>query len=169
MNKIEVVIADDQPLMLVGLQTWFAARPNYRVSATARTAERLLDTLEYNPADLVLVSSTIAAAGDASPHVEDFPVLRALRKRLPDTPLVVIAEHWEALVLQALREAGAAGIVGRVDEKQELERVCKRTISGATGVLSKRIAQLSEPVQPYLAGPAYRGVRLSVKPFSTED
>ncbi|WP_244829968.1 response regulator transcription factor [Caballeronia sp. TF1N1] len=156
--KINIVIADDQPVVLLGLQSWFEARGRYRVAATARNAAQLFTKLERTGGDLIVMDCAFEGAPGG-----EFPLLRMVRERFPDVPVVAFTQETEPNTLFAMQEAGAAGIVSKCDEMREMERVCQRALSGATGIVSRRIAAYCNTARSFDINPSYRDVRVSVK------
>ncbi|WP_277188991.1 response regulator [Caballeronia sp. BR00000012568055] len=158
-NKIKVVVASDQPVVLSGLQNWFDTHERYRVSVCAPNAELLLSRLEHAAGELIVMACTIDSSSEA------WPVMREARRRSPDAPIVVLTLQTDAHQLRAIHTAGAAGIVSKHDDVRELERVCSRVLSGMTQVMSKSVAALCDAARSF-DGAAYRGVRLTVKAFN---
>jgi DNA-binding NarL/FixJ family response regulator len=165
-NKISVVVATDQPVVLSGLENWFDARGRYRVSASASNAEQLLAKLERAASELIVMTCTIDAPPSANPaNGETWPVLREVWRRSPDARIVVLSSQTDPQQFRAMHAAGAAGIVSKHDDVRELDRVCSRVLSGMTQVMSKSVAALRDAARSFDGG-AYRGVRLTVKAFS---
>lgn len=158
-NKIKVVVASDQPVVLSGLQKWFDTRERYRVSASASNAALLLSRLERAAGELIVMACTIDSSSEA------WPVLREVRRRSPDAPIVVLTSQTDPYQFRAMHAAGAAGIVSKHDDVRELDRVCSRVLSGMTQVMSKSVAALCDAARSF-DGAAYRGVRLTVKAFN---
>jgi DNA-binding NarL/FixJ family response regulator len=162
--RIKVVIADDQPAVLSGLRRWFASRERYRVSGSARDAAQLLEKMARQGGDLIVMNGDLDASSRAGAN--DFALLRTVRERYPDVPVVVFCADTDASTLRALQSAGAAGIVSKQEEMRDLERVCDRVLSGATGVVSRRVAAMFQTARTFDTPPMYGHVRLSVKPFA---
>jgi DNA-binding NarL/FixJ family response regulator len=169
-TRIKVVIADGQPVVVSGLRRWFEARERFRVSASALDVAQLLDKMEHIGGDLVVMGGTLGGeAGSASSAfadntgTEDLALLRELKRRYPEVPLIALTQRSDAATLRAMQDAGAAGIVSSRDDMRELERICIRVLSGATRATSKRIAALLATTQVFNAPAPYRAVRVSVK------
>jgi DNA-binding NarL/FixJ family response regulator len=169
-TQLKLVLASDQPAVLQQLKSRFDEGQRFHVCASVRSAGKLLSRLERGAGDLIVMDSAIdtwvEGSGDRS-----WPLLRELRQRYPDTPVVVLTEHRGYLTVRAIHDAGAAGIAGRQDDFRDIERVCRRVLSGMTGILSKRLAALCGPAWSFNGAPVYRGVRMrvSVQPFIAQE
>jgi DNA-binding NarL/FixJ family response regulator len=162
-EKIRLVIADGQPAVLTGLQAWFEARGRYCIAASAKSAGQLLAQIEEATGDVIIIGD---ALGDSH------EVLRALRERHPHTPVVVLTSEFDPRTLLAMQHAGARGIASTRDELRELGKMCDRVLSGAEGVVSRRIAGFLQATdervvrQAFHANAVYGRVRTRARPFS---
>ncbi|WP_175945866.1 response regulator transcription factor [Caballeronia sp. BCC1704] len=162
-DKIRVVVADEQPVIVLGLQTWFETRERYRVVASATVEEQLLSKLRDADGELVIVGGALGA--HTRPAADRFGILRKLRECAPHTPLVALIADSDPLAIRAMQRAGAHGIASTRDELKDLGRVCERVLSGVKGVISPRIAACLENerrnAQAFDPNTIYREVRLS--------
>jgi DNA-binding NarL/FixJ family response regulator len=86
-RTIELLLADDHPLLLRGLRDLFDRDERFRVLAIASDGERLLDAIERFPADVVVM-------GWLMPYRDGEAVLRELRGR-PKPPRIVVYSGLE--------------------------------------------------------------------------
>jgi len=156
-SKIEIVFADDRPVVLYGLQSWFESSDRFRVSACVRNADKLLARLKTTSYDVIVLSCGM----EGSP-ADDFAFLREMRAACPDTPVVVFTGGTNAHALAETQRAGAAGLVSMREGAGEFERVCERVLSGATGIVSARIAAYRDAAVSSDAAPDYCGESMSV-------
>jgi DNA-binding NarL/FixJ family response regulator len=162
-NKIRIVVADDRPVVLYGLQSWFESHERFQVSACVRTDDQLLARLNAAHYDVIVLSG-----GMEGSSADDFALLRALRRTFPKTPVVIFTAATGAQAIAAIRRAGATGLVSEREEARAFERVCERVLSGAHGVVSARIAsycEAADAVDSSHAIPDYYGVRMRVRQF----
>ncbi|SAK63868.1 two-component system, response regulator [Caballeronia catudaia] len=162
-NKIEIVFADDRPVVLYGLQSWFESHERIRVTACVRNTDQLVARLKSARYDLIVLSGGIEGS-----CANDFAPLRALRQAFPDTPVVTFTEATDSRTLTHMQRAGAAGLVSARDEARVFERVCERVLSGAQGAASPRVASYCDAgarAGSFCASPGYRDVRLRVTRF----
>ncbi|SAK51911.1 two-component system, response regulator [Caballeronia fortuita] len=162
-NKIKIVVADDRPVVLYGLQSWFESHERFSVSLCVRSTDQLLARLKIARYDLIVLSGGMEGA-----QADDFALLRALRDAYPQTPIVAFTDSTDAHVLADMQRAGAAGLVSMREEARAFERVCERVISGATEIVSPRIAACCDAAAApawFDASPDYDLVRMSVRQF----
>ncbi|SAK46898.1 two-component system, response regulator [Caballeronia calidae] len=164
--KIRIVVADDRPVVLYGLQSWFESHERFQVTACVRNADQLFARLKAATYDLIVVG-----CGMEAPGAKDFAFMRALRQAFPDTPVVAFTEETGAPSLAALQRSGVSGIASTRDEARAFERVCERVLSGAKNVLSPRIAAwlgtLEALISAVDASPDYGATRIRIRQFIT--
>ena len=161
-DKIRIVVADDRPIVLYGLQSWFESHERFSVAACVRNASQLFARLNSAKYDLIVLSSCIE--GLRPDHVA---LLRELRQTFPDTPVVAFTNETAASRLADLQLAGAAGLISMREEARAFERVCDRVLSGASQVVSPRIAascDAGEAPGSFDVIPDYRDVRVRIRP-----
>jgi len=167
-DKIRIVVVDDRPVVLYGLQSWFESHERFRVTACVRSTEQLLARLRTTKYDVIVVS----CIGEG-PGADHAALLRELRLMCPATPVVAFTDEIAAGALADIQRAGAAGLVSTREEARTFERVCSRVLSGASNIVSPRIAgyfdagDSRDAVRCFDASSVYRGVRVSVRPFGS--
>ncbi|HUF64614.1 MAG TPA: response regulator transcription factor [Gemmatimonadaceae bacterium] len=117
---ITVVIADDHPVVLMGLDSLFALESDLSVLARARDGEEALEAvLEHKP-DVLLVDFRM-------PKLDGLGVLDALRHAGSHTRTVLLSASLEDVDVRAALRRGARGVVLKEHAPQELVR-CIRTV-----------------------------------------
>ncbi|SPB15345.1 two-component system, response regulator [Caballeronia novacaledonica] len=161
--KISIVAADDRPVVLCGLQSWFEAHERFRVTAGVTNGGQLLATLKAASYDLIVLSG----AQEGS-RADDFALLRELRRSFPETPVVIITGETDARALFHMLDAGASGLGSPRENADVFERLCERALSGAQRIVTPHIASYcSAPGAPvsFDAAADYGRVRVSVRQF----
>ena len=101
---IRVVLADDHPIVLDGLEQLFRTEPDFEVVARCRDGEEAIAAIERERPDLVLLDVRM-------PRVDGLGVLAAIReRRLPTRVLLLAAAIEPTQAVEALR-LGARGLV----------------------------------------------------------
>jgi DNA-binding NarL/FixJ family response regulator len=102
--SIRLVIADDHPLILNGLESLFLLEPDVEVLARCRDGEETLQAVRRHQPDLLILDLRM-------PKKDGLAVLQELRQeRLPTRVVVLTAELEEHEALRLLR-LGVNGIV----------------------------------------------------------
>jgi two-component system, NarL family, nitrate/nitrite response regulator NarL len=103
-QRIRVVLVDDHPLIVKGLQALFAAEPDFEVVAACLTSAQGVLAVRGHRPDIVLLDVRM-------PDLDGFGVLRALNGDTSSPRIVLLtAEIDEHATLEALR-LGVQGIV----------------------------------------------------------
>jgi DNA-binding NarL/FixJ family response regulator len=101
---IRLVVTDDHPVVLQGLQSLFAARPGLTVVAACATGEQTLAAVRGHRPDVLVLDLRMRG-------LDGFAVLRALKDEAVSVRVVILtAEIDDDQTLEALR-LGAAAIV----------------------------------------------------------
>ncbi len=109
--KIKVMLADDHPGMVAGVQHALAAVPTIELVGAAANSTELVALLDQNPCD-VLVSDYSMPAGDFGDGASLFGLLQ---RRYPKLKLVVLTMLDNAAVMHNLVTLGIGGIVSKSD------------------------------------------------------
>lgn len=103
-NKIKVLVADGQPVVVEGLRCIFAGQPDMVLAGEARGEEELLQKAERLKPDLILLDT-------AQAQWNGLEVLLQLRKRLPASRVLVFTlQNSREHISQTVR-TGARGYI----------------------------------------------------------
>jgi len=136
---ISLVMVDDHPLVLGGLETLLRSEPDFEVLATCDTAEDGWRAVISHQPDILLLDLKLRGADGLS-------LLRRLDPSKPPAVVVLTASQDENLLLDAAR-LGARGIVLKAMAPRVLEDCLRAVHRGETqltidGVdLAERLAQ----------------------------
>lgn len=101
-SPIRIIIADDHPLVLEGLQGLLGAEPDLDVVATATDGERALDAVRRFAPDLLIVDLEM-------PYMGGLDCLREIRKAELPVRVLVLSAFGDAHSLRTAVESGADG------------------------------------------------------------
>jgi DNA-binding NarL/FixJ family response regulator len=101
---IDVVIADDHPIVLAGLTQLFRQEAGMRVVATCVNGLETLDAVRVQRPDILLLDLNM-------PKLDGLRVLRALASERIVVHTIVLTAEVDAADVSAVRAAGARGIV----------------------------------------------------------
>jgi len=101
---ISLVLADDHPIVLDGLEALFALEPDIRVAARCLSGDAAVRAVREHRPDILLLDIRM-------PGLDGIGVLRELRRDAPPTRVILLAAHFdEEQILDALR-LGVRGLV----------------------------------------------------------
>lgn len=110
---LRLVIVDDHPVLRDGLRAVLGSQPGFEVVGEAENAETAYTTCESAKPDIVVLDLSL-------PGLNGVSVTRNLKRRAPDTRVVMFTVHsGEDFVLEALG-AGAEGYVLKQDPVEVL-------------------------------------------------
>jgi DNA-binding NarL/FixJ family response regulator len=120
---IRVVLADDHPIVLEGLQQLFAVEKDFQVVARCSDGEEALAAVEEHKPDVLVLDVRM-------PRLDGLGVLRELAARKSATRVVLLtAEVSDNEVLEAIR-LGALAIVLKETASQTLVRAARAASRG---------------------------------------
>ncbi|WP_241332056.1 response regulator transcription factor [Burkholderia cenocepacia] len=114
--QIRVVLADDHPALLVGVQHGLSSVPTIQLAGTAGNSDELVALLEAGSCDVVV--SDYAMPGGS--HGDGIALFSYLQRRYPAVKLVVLTMLDNAAVVGALLRIGIACIVSKSDTTDHL-------------------------------------------------
>lgn len=158
MDRIRILIADEQPLFRAGMRGALEREQSFEVVGEAQDGDELLVMAESTTPDVVLVDVTM-------PGMDGLQVTRDLKKRFPGTAVVLLTSSEEEEQLFYAIRYGAAAYMLKDVTAEELTDVIRRVSSG-TYVINDSV--LAKPVLASRVLSSFRElatVDQQVKPF----
>lgn len=168
-TRIPVVLADDHPAIIDGLQELFSSQPDILVVAVCRTGEQALAALRLYPASVLVLDLRM-------PGTHGLEVLRGIRDANLPTRVVVFTAALDDDEMVAALRLGARGLVlkemspslllqsirtvyagGRWLERQFSLRAVDRLLRRETGM--RRVVEVLSPVEIDTVRAVARGAR----------
>lgn len=144
---MRVLIADDHPLVRDALARALAAVDPALDAVEAGDGHELLARLDEQAFDLALVDLLM-------PGMDGVNGVRALRRRCPTLPVMVVSGQVEPGTVRAVLEAGAAGFVPKTGAAETLLLACGVVASGGVYVPPHALLALHDggaPAAPTVA------------------
>jgi len=156
MMPIDVVIADDHPLVLDGLEQLFRLEPDLRVVARCRSGEEALREVRHHRPRVLVVDVRM-------PGGSGLEVLAALAEERAATRVVLLAAALDDIQLAEALRLGASGVVLKEMAPQLLldavrtvaaggQWLDQGTMGGPCGPCSSSKRLESRPVSPRASG-----------------
>lgn len=122
-NSIRVVLADDHALVLEGLRSMLTHEPDIRVIATASDGERLLDAIQRFTPDVVVVDVRM-------PYMDGLACLDEIRRRHPQTRVLLITAFDDPQTMRAVLSAGPDGLLLKCDPPDQVAHAIRQVMTG---------------------------------------
>ena len=110
-----VIIADDHPVVVAGVETILKAH-RYDVVARAHDTDTLFEALSDHPCDVVVTDYSMPE-GD---QPDGMPMIRRIRAVRPDIGIVVLTMLSNAAILRSLLDMGVAAIFDKRTSLREI-------------------------------------------------
>lgn len=123
MNKISLVVVDDHPIFLAGLQQLFKKQPDFEVVGAAESAVQL-------QAVLAQVTPTLILMDIEMPQEDGIRATAFVRKHAPSTKVVILTGYDNPdLIFRALK-AGAVGYLLKNTRTQDIIDTLRKVAAG---------------------------------------
>ena len=119
MNKqqpITVFIADDHPILRIGLSMYLESNPHIKIIGEAENGFDAVSAITANPPDVVLMDVDM-------PGLSGIEAIRVLRKSLPELTIIVLSTHTQKDYIQEAMSEGANGYVAKNTKIDELIKI----------------------------------------------
>jgi DNA-binding NarL/FixJ family response regulator len=124
MNKlIRVVLADDHALVLEGLRSLLGPEEDILVIASATDGERLLEAVARFAPDVVVTDIQM-------PYMDGVTGLEKIRRRFPETRILVLTAYSDAETMRAVLTCGADGLLFKTDPPEQTIRAIRQVMEG---------------------------------------
>jgi len=137
---IEILIADDHPIIREGLKQILKISPDIVIKGEASNGDEVLKLLRDNKYDLILLDLSL-------PKKNGIEVLKEIRKKLPKLPILILSIHSdEHFIIEALR-SGASGYITKDSIPEELILAIKNVYNGQTYINQKVAEKLINKIK----------------------
>lgn len=120
---IQVLIADDHPLLRAGLKAVLAEELDFSPPGEAEDSEQLLKQVDERPWDAIVLDI-------AMPGRNGLETLSEIRRRRPSLPVLILSMHSEEQFALRAIKAGASGYLTKTNAAAELVRAIRRILAG---------------------------------------
>ncbi|NVZ53913.1 response regulator [Pseudomonas sp. B6002] len=133
METLNVVIADDHPIVLVGVRELVERDKRFRVVGEAVCSNALIELLKSTAVDLVITDFNMPAD---SPYGDGLKLVEYLARHFPKVQVLVLTMISNPLILTRLQELGVLGVIQKNQLHIEIEAALK-AIARGTPIRSK--------------------------------
>jgi two-component system, NarL family, captular synthesis response regulator RcsB len=128
METINVVIADDHPIVLLGVRELIERDRHFRVVGEAVCSDGLIDLLKSQPVDLLITDFNMP--GD-SPYGDGLKLVEYVIRHFPRVRVLVLTMISNPLILTRLQELGVLAVIQKSQLHVEIEAALKAIAKGS--------------------------------------
>jgi DNA-binding NarL/FixJ family response regulator len=121
--KLDLLVADDHPVVCAGLRQLLDAEPDLRVTQATHDGAGTLQALACARFDLVLLDLNM-------PGITGLALVRAIRARVPAQKVLVLSFHNDVATARAALAAGANGFISKACPIDELLQAIRAVCAG---------------------------------------
>ena len=147
-EKHKIIIADDNRILREGLRALLSSDPELEVVGEAEDGQEAIRVVEKFKPGLVLMDLSM-------PRMNGMDAIKEIKKRSPETKILVLTVHKTEEFILATFQAGADGYVLKDSTNVELRMAIKNVLSGkffiSPGISGKVIEgylQNKRPLKP---------------------
>src|SRR5512139_1921928 len=122
-EKQRIVIAEDHTILREGLRALLSSDPELEIAGEAEDGQEAIRCVEKLKPTLVLMDLSM-------PRMNGMDAIREIKKRAPDTKVLVLTVHKTDEYIVATLQAGADGYVLKDSTNVELRMAIKTVLGG---------------------------------------
>jgi two-component system invasion response regulator UvrY len=130
---INVLIADDHPIVRQGLRQILSGIPDMAVAGEAVNGQEALAQVRAGGWDVLVLDITM-------PDRSGFEILKEVKYEQPHLPVLVLSIHAEEQFAVRLLKAGASGYLTKENAPDELVKAIRKVVSGGK-YISRSLAE----------------------------
>jgi DNA-binding NarL/FixJ family response regulator len=133
---IKLLIADNHPIVRLGIKEVLNTVPNFDVIADVSTTTELFNTLQKTIPDVIILEMDI-------PEINGIATLRKLKKEFPDIKVLIYSSQSEDVYALSTIRAGAFGYLSKTSDLDYIISAVKKVSEGKmfiTNELAQRLA-----------------------------
>lgn len=122
-NIFTVVLADDHPLIINGISDVLKNDPTFKLIATASSGEEVLEIFKNSAPDILLSDVSMG-------EMNGIELSKEIKEKYPNTRILIITQHKEASIINALLDLDVNGIVSKVSNCSTYIDALNKIING---------------------------------------
>jgi len=110
---LRILVADDHDVMRIGIRELLGTRDGWEICAEARDGKDAVAKAEQLQPDIVILDVNM-------PEMNGLEVARRIRKKFPETEVLMISFDYSDYLIREIVAAGARGFVVKGDSERDL-------------------------------------------------
>lgn len=120
---IRILVADDHPIVRVGLRQMLESQPDLQIAGEASTSDEALSLVRKGSWDVVILDLSLPGQGGIE-------VLKAIKGEAPTLPVLILSAHPEEELAIRMLRLGADGYIAKGAESQTLIPAIRKVARG---------------------------------------
>jgi DNA-binding NarL/FixJ family response regulator len=133
LQKHRILIVDDHPIVRKGLAQLIDQEPDLVVAGEAENADGAMEYLKGDIPDLAIVDISLQG-------VDGIELIKKIRTRLSDLPILVVSMHDESLFAERALRVGAKGYIMKQEAIGKMMEAIRKVLKGEL-YLSERVSE----------------------------
>lgn len=122
-NCISLIIVEDHPVVVEGLQLMFTSSGRYCIEGTAGTGKECLQLLKWLTPDVLLLDINL-------PDISGIDLCRLILEKHPNQKILALTTYTERVFIQQMLDNGAYGYVLKNASSEEIMEGVNEVFSG---------------------------------------
>jgi len=134
MSALRLLVADDHDVVRAGMKSLLEEEPGWEVVAEAGNGREAVERVEEFKPDVAILDVTM-------PELNGLEAARHIRRKCPETEVLILTVHETEQVAQQVLETGAKGYILKSDAGKELVAAVKN-VSNHLKYVTTRVARM---------------------------
>lgn len=140
MQKIQIMIVDDHPMMRQALGATLEVEPDMEIAGEAVNGEAALATIDVIQPDVILMDLLM-------PKMNGLQAIAQIRQRYPQIRILVVSSESEGEKVLKAVQLGALGYLTKAAERAEIVRAVRTVYAGVPYLPPEIAGKLANTVQ----------------------
>ncbi len=123
MVKVQVLIADDHPIVRSGIRTELSRHQDFEIVGEAVTGDQVLEWASKAKIDVVILDINM-------PGLKTLEVIKRLRKSYPATKILVVTAYTDKGTVTGILNAGAEGFITKDEDPYVIPDAIRSILQG---------------------------------------
>jgi DNA-binding NarL/FixJ family response regulator len=133
-KKIRIVLADDHTLIRSGIKMLLSAAPDISIVGEASNGEEAIQCTRQLKPDVIVIDLSM-------PKMSGIDAVKIIRKKFPETKVLVLTMHEKEEYVMQIFKAGASGYVVKTAGREELTGAI-RAVANGERYFSARVSEV---------------------------